>query len=150
MLDDPRPARRWLRRTTRLPAPSAPGPRASWTATRDRARQPAIQRLRPPTAPAAPPPEGIREYERRRERELAAPLSAMAAFAAESSIELYLVTPYGPYFQLTDEELARMSVHHFIEDATRVHGGRARGARAPRSSSSRGWSGAWRTAAPRA
>jgi hypothetical protein len=46
----------------------------------------------------------------------------MAAFAAESSIELYLVTPYGPYFQLTDEELGRMSVQHFIEDAIRVHG----------------------------
>ena len=67
-------------------------------------------------------PRGSLEYEQRRERELVAPLSAMAAFAAASSIELYFVTPYGPYFQLTEEELARMSVHHFIEDAALVYG----------------------------
>lgn len=47
----------------------------------------------------------------------------MAAFAAEQAIELYFVTPYGPYFDLTDDELARMSVHHFLEDAAPVHGG---------------------------
>jgi len=46
----------------------------------------------------------------------------MAAFCAEQSIALYLVTPYGPYFDLTEEELARMSVHHFLEEAARVHG----------------------------
>jgi hypothetical protein len=46
----------------------------------------------------------------------------MAAFAAAASIELYFVTPYGPYFGPSVEELERMSVHHFIEDATRVHG----------------------------
>ena len=61
-------------------------------------------------------------YEERRERELAAPLAAMAAFCAEKSIALYFVTPYGPYFDLTDDELARMSVHHFLEEAARVHG----------------------------
>jgi hypothetical protein len=65
----------------------------------------------------------VHDYERRRERELAAPLAAMAASAAERSIPLYLVTPYGPYFDLTDDELARMSVHHFLEEAARVHGG---------------------------
>jgi lysophospholipase L1-like esterase len=32
------------------------------------------------------------------------------------------VTPYGPYFDFTDDELARMSVHHFLEEAARVHG----------------------------
>jgi hypothetical protein len=121
VLDDPRPARRWLRRTTRLPLHPYPG-----LAPRERDAPPGAAAGDPAPAPgdgpAAPPPGGIREYERRRERELAAPLSAMAAFAAESSIELYLVTPYGPYFQLTDEELGRMSVQHFIEDAIRVHG----------------------------
>ena len=64
----------------------------------------------------------MRVYEERRERDLAAPLAAMAAFAAEKSIALYLVTPYGPYFDFTDDELARMSVHGFLEEAVRVHG----------------------------
>ena len=50
-------------------------------------------------------------------------MAAMAAFCAENSIALYLVTPYGPYFDLTEEELARMSVHHLLEEAARVHGG---------------------------
>lgn len=121
VLDDPRPARRWLRRTTRLPLHPHPGlaPLGRDARPGGEARDPAPA---PGDGPAAPPPEAVREYERRRERELAAPLSAMAAFAAESSIELYLVTPYGPYFQLTGEEAGRMSVQHFIEDAIRVHG----------------------------
>ncbi len=46
----------------------------------------------------------------------------MAAFCAEKSITLYFVTPYGPYFELTEDELARMSVHHFLEEATRLRG----------------------------
>jgi hypothetical protein len=32
------------------------------------------------------------------------------------------VTPYGPYFDPTDDELAHMDVHHFLEEAARVHG----------------------------
>ena len=81
-----------------------------------------------PTAPAvaggptASSPEEIRAYEQKRERELAAPLAAMAAFSAERSITLYFVTPYGPYFDPTEDELARMDVHHFLEEAARVHG----------------------------
>jgi hypothetical protein len=47
----------------------------------------------------------------------------MAAFCAEKSIALYFVTPYGPYFDPTEDELARMDVHHFLEEAARVHGG---------------------------
>jgi hypothetical protein len=119
VLDDPRPARRWLRRTTRLPLHPHAGlaPRGHDAQADAEARDPA-----PSDGSAAPPPEEVREYERRRERELAAPLSAMAAFAAETSIDLYLVTPYGPYFQLTDQELGQLSVQHFIEDAIRVHG----------------------------
>ena len=46
----------------------------------------------------------------------------MAAFAAEKTIALYFVTPYGPYFDLTEDELAHMSVHDFLEEAARVHG----------------------------
>jgi hypothetical protein len=46
----------------------------------------------------------------------------MAAFAGERSILLYFVTPYGPYFDFTDEELAGMSVHGLLEEGARVHG----------------------------
>jgi len=117
LLADPRPARRWIRRASGLPLLP-----------------------RPPTAPPQPPtpasvprpdaaegpiggaPEDVRAYEERRERELAAPMAAMAAFCAEKSIALYFVTPYGPYFDLTEDELAGMSVHHFLEQAARVHG----------------------------
>jgi lysophospholipase L1-like esterase len=117
LLDDPRPARRWIRRATGLPLQPRPRPAPR--------RQPGA-RTPSPAAPAEEPtatsPEKIRAYEERRERELAAPLAAMAAFAAEKSIALYFVTPYGPYFDFTDDELARMSVHHFLEEAARVHG----------------------------
>jgi hypothetical protein len=33
------------------------------------------------------------------------------------------VTPYGPYFDLTEDELSTMSVRHLLEEAARVHGG---------------------------
>lgn len=121
LIDDPRPARRWVRRATGLPLqPPQPPPH----------RQP---RAAGPAPPAVPPPEpavgqpaSIPAHEERRERELAAPLAAMAAFAAEKSIALYFVTPYGPYFDLSDEELEGMSVHHFLEEAARVYGGQRR------------------------
>jgi lysophospholipase L1-like esterase len=120
LFDDPRSARVWMRRATGLPLrpPSRPSP------------PPQLQRSSPLPAPAAPaargtapgPPEDVRAYEKRRERDLAAPLAAMAAFAAEKSITLYFVTPYGPYFDFTDDELAHMAVHGFLEEAARVHG----------------------------
>ncbi len=72
--------------------------------------------------PSPRPPEDVRAWEERRERELAAPLAAMAAFCAEKSIALYFVTPYGPYFDVTDDELAGMSVQGFLEEPARVHG----------------------------
>jgi lysophospholipase L1-like esterase len=50
-------------------------------------------------------------------------MAAMAAFCAEKTIALYFVTPYGPYFDFTDEELAGMSVQGFLEESARVHGG---------------------------
>jgi lysophospholipase L1-like esterase len=125
LFDDPRPARRWIRRTTGLPLRPAAGDEPP---RQREARTP----LPVPSAPIPSPtaghatastPEEIRIYEERRERELAAPLAAMAAFCAEKSITLYFVTPYGPYFDLTEDEQARMSVHHFLEEAARVHGG---------------------------
>lgn len=117
LLDDPRPARRWIRRATGLPLrprlqpppphPGAPAPTPVPAAT---------------ASPTSTSPETIRAYEEKRERELAAPMAAMAAFSAEKSIALFFVTPYGPYFDLTDDDLAGMSVHHFLEEAARVHG----------------------------
>jgi hypothetical protein len=119
LFDDPRPARRWIRRASGLPLRPRLGaaPRA-----RPEAAAPAPGAT-PAGGPTAAAPDQLRAYEERRERELAAPLAAMAAFCAERSIGLYFVTPYGPYFDLTDEEFARMDVHHFLEEAARVHGG---------------------------
>jgi hypothetical protein len=118
LFDDPRPARRWIRRATGLPLVARPRTPPG--------RQPEVQSQSP--APAAAvgstpsSPEELHAYERRRERDLAAPMAAMAAFCAAKGIDLYFVTPYGPYFDLTEDELQRMSVHHFLEEAARVHG----------------------------
>jgi hypothetical protein len=118
LFDDPRRARRWIRRATGLPL--QPRSRAAPP------RQPEASSPLPVPAAAASPnassPESVRAYEERRERELAAPMAAMAAFSAEKSILLYFVTPYGPYFDPTDDELARMDVHGFLEESARVHG----------------------------
>jgi hypothetical protein len=118
VFDDPRPARRWIRRASGLPLQPRQRPTPG--------RRPEGGEPTPVATPAGGPtanPENIRAYEEKRERELAAPLAAMAAFCAEKSVALYFVTPYGPYFDLTEDELARMSVHHFLEPARRVHGG---------------------------
>ena len=120
LFDDPRAARRWVRRATGLPLrpPPRPPPRP-WPEPGSPRPVPAA-----PSAdrPAASSPADVRAYEEKRERDLAAPMAAMAAFAAERSIGLYFVTPYGPYFDVTDDELAGMSVHGFLEEGTRVHG----------------------------
>ncbi len=119
LFDNPRSARAWLRRATGLPlrppARSAPPERQMRPPVPARAVAPAADSTRGSA-------EDVRAYEERRERDLAAPLAAMAAFAAEKSIAIYFVTPYGPYFDFTDDELARMSVHGFLEEAVRVHG----------------------------
>ncbi len=118
LFQDPRPARRWIRRTTGLPLQPRGQP-ASRSGPEARAPAPVAT---PAADPTAITPDSTHAYEERRERDLAAPLAAMAAFCAEKSIDLYFVTPFGPYFDLTEDELARMSVHHFLEEATRVHG----------------------------
>jgi hypothetical protein len=129
LFDDPRLARRWARRTTGLllRPPARPRPAA-------RAEDPP-----PPAASAAPvdagsagggSPEDVRAYEERRDRDLAAPLSAMAAFCAEKSIALYFVTPYGPYFDVTDDELAAMTLRGFLKEPARVYGSEREGLRA--------------------
>jgi hypothetical protein len=119
LFDDPRPARRWIRRVTGLFF--RPPSRSAFR------REPEVQLLLPgPAVPAAASPtphspESIHAYEKKRERELAAPITAITAFSAEKSITLYLVTPYGPYFDLTKNELNRIAVHGFLEESTRVY-----------------------------
>jgi hypothetical protein len=118
LIDDPRPARRWIRRATGLPLVARPRTPPG--------RQPEAQSQPPAPAAAVGPtpssPEEIRAYERARERDLGAPMAAMAAFCAAKGIDLYFMTPYGPYFDLSEDELQRMSVHHFLEEAARIHG----------------------------
>lgn len=118
LFDDPRPARRWIRRATGLPLQ----PRLRRAPHDPREARVAVPVAAPAAGPIASAPEDVRAHQQRRERELAAPLAAMAAFCAEKAITLYFVTPYGPYFDVTEDELARMSVHHFLEEAARVHG----------------------------
>jgi len=121
LLNDPRDARRWVRRATGLPLQDRARPAARPS------RQPRTRETRPESIPSgrpsSGPPEERQAYETRRERDLAAPLLAMSAFCAERSITLYLVTPYGPYFDVTEDDLAGMSVQQFLEDAVRVHEG---------------------------
>jgi hypothetical protein len=114
VLDDPRRARQWVRRATGLRLRPRPGPTPRPAPTTETSSAP----LRPATS--SPGDGGA--YIERRERDLAAPMAAMATFCAERSIDLYFVTPYGPYFDLTADDLEAMSVHHFLEEATRVHG----------------------------
>jgi lysophospholipase L1-like esterase len=121
LLNDPRDARRWARRATGLPLQERSRP-AARPSRKSRTRQDRPDVI-PTGRPTAGPPEKRRAYEDRRERDLAAPLLAMSAFCAEKSIALYLVTPYGPYFDVTEDELAGMSVHQFLEEAVRVHDG---------------------------
>ena len=77
-------------------------------------------------APAAPPapgkPRTPAEYERLRERELGAVVAASSAFARGIGMPLYFVTPYGPYFQATDAQMAKFSLNMMAE-ATPIYGG---------------------------
>jgi lysophospholipase L1-like esterase len=119
LFDDPRLARRWVRRTSGLLLRPSPRPK--------REGREAVARSPAPSAGAGPPgsassPELVRAYVDRRERDLAAALAAMAAFSAEKSIALYFVTPYGPYFDVTEEELARMSIRGFLRAPALVYG----------------------------
>lgn len=126
VIDDPSTVRPFVRRVTRLPL------------------EPELHPARPSvsvaavSAPLSPLPsagnvdpragsvEEIRAYEEKRRRDLAAPLAAMAAFCQEQSIALYFMTPYGPYFDLTDDELKQINVHPFLVEARRVYGSERR------------------------
>jgi lysophospholipase L1-like esterase len=125
LLDEPRLARRWVRRATGLPLrpppPATPGGRARVRPSPSAAPS---ARAGPTDAggPAAGSPEDLRAYEERRERDLGAALAAMAAFCAEKSIARYFVTPYGPYFDVTEDELAGMTIRGLIAEPTRLRG----------------------------
>jgi len=121
LINDPRDARRWARRATGLPLEERSRPQTR--PARKEGNRPARPDVLPAGRPASAPPEEKSVYEERREAELAAPLAAMAAFCAERSIALYYVTPYGPYFDVTEDELAHMSVQQFLEESVSVHGG---------------------------
>src|SRR5207302_3351458 len=96
IIDNPEPARQLL---GSLPLPL--------TARASGAAQPAPA----PSATSVEPPSQAdlqrrrQEYEAARIRDIATPLAAMAAFSSEQGTRLVVVTPYGPYFQATDEQL---------------------------------------------
>jgi hypothetical protein len=74
-------------------------------------------------APPAPPPATITiaDYEARREKELGGVVAAASAFAREMRFPLYFVTPYGPYFGATPQELSKFSLN-MLAPAVRVYG----------------------------
>ena len=126
VIDDPSTFRPLVRQWTKLPLePPPPAPRTATGRAPAAATIPAATNLAQGAhAPAAA--EEIHAYEEKRRRDLAAPLAAMAAFCREQSIALYFMTPYGPYFDLTDEELAQINVHPFLVNARRVYGSERR------------------------
>ena len=71
-----------------------------------------------PAPPVPPePPRTIESYEARRERELAAVVASLAAFARQMGFKLYYTTPYGPYFRATPEEFSKFSLSHVMQVA---------------------------------
>jgi len=56
-----------------------------------------------------------------RAKELGAIIAAISSFYSRLEIPLYLMTPYGPYFKFTDEELKTFSVH-MLADQARLYG----------------------------
>jgi hypothetical protein len=76
-----------------------------------------------PAAPAAaPPPRSLASHEERHERELGATVAALASFAREMGIEAYFVTPYGPYFHATPQEIKLFSLN-MLQEAADLYGG---------------------------
>ena len=110
VIDEPTRLRTWISKALPLPAvaaaPAAPPKR------------------KPLHEPPRPPERTIREYEARRHRELASVVAAVSAFAASAGIPLYFVTPYGPYFHATPEQLAGYSLPGAMGLAVHLYGGR--------------------------
>jgi hypothetical protein len=125
VIDDPSTVRPFVLQWTRLPLEPSPHPSAAPGGGTGAGAIPAAANTAP-VEQAPLPPEEIRAYEERRRRDLAAPLAAMAAFCREKKIALYFMTPYGPYFDFTDDELAHMTIHHFMIEARRVYGSERR------------------------
>jgi len=78
-----------------------------------------------PAKPLALPPaqaQSIAEYEARHERELGSVVAGLSAFARQMGIRLYFVTPYGPYFHATPQELAKFSLN-MLTEADPLYGG---------------------------
>jgi hypothetical protein len=63
----------------------------------------------------------IESYEHRRKKDLGAVLSAITSFYKEMQIPLYFVTPYGPFYDSTDQELKGFSLN-MLTEATVIYG----------------------------
>lgn len=63
-----------------------------------------------------PGPE-LAKYEELRKTEIKALLAAISSFCKVKGIKFYVSTPYGPYFQFSDEELSHFPLHVFYESA---------------------------------
>jgi hypothetical protein len=75
----------------------------------------------PPLPAAKPAKPSIEEYEARRRRELGAVVASMSVFAREMGIRLYFVTPYGPYFHTSPDQLAKFSLN-MLQEAVPIYG----------------------------
>lgn len=84
---------------------------------------PAAVSVKPaPRRDAAPAAEATAAaYEARREKELGGVVAGLSAFAREIGIRLYFVTPYGPYYHATPQELSKFSFN-MLDEAAKVHG----------------------------
>lgn len=78
--------------------------------------------MSPAPAAAPPPPETLEGYEQRRARELGSIVAALASFSRERGIETYFVTPYGPYFRASPQDIKLFSLN-MLADSAKVYGG---------------------------
>ena len=63
----------------------------------------------------------IMQSENDRSKELGAIIAAISSFYSRLEVPLYLMTPYGPYFNFTDEELKTFSLN-MLADEARLYG----------------------------
>jgi hypothetical protein len=111
VIDEPTRLRTWISRVLPLPPPQARPPEAL------------VQRKKRRLRPAE---TSIAEYEARRRRELGSVVAAVSAFAKADGIPLYFVTPYGPYFLATPQQMAGFSLPALMGPALALYGDRSR------------------------
>jgi hypothetical protein len=126
LIDDPAKARALvaglgLPLAPRVPPPQTPA-RAAPAAPAAPAAAPAPAAAAAVSTAPAPPPTDRAGFERWRRAELSAPLAATAAFCREKGIRLFVMTPYGPYFQASDDEIAKFSLGMLKESQAAMGG----------------------------